>query len=114
MDPYELAKTIHDRITKTQTAASVGTDRKYLSWEELKHPGFKGKYDSYIEGFVAAVKELVTDPLSIKSTLQEIVPVGQTRRLFVSTKSCYHCNHPFKPEVSDQFLCERCALNLWS
>lgn len=105
MDPHELAKKIHDRITKIQTDAG-SKEQKYLTWDELKHPGFKGKYASYMDGFVAAIRELVTDPLS-----REQMPTLNEAKNFaklLGARECYCCSGPFMPKTESQLACDRC------
>jgi hypothetical protein len=105
MDPHELSKKIHDKISETQSANSDG--KKFLKWDELNHPGFNGKYDTYVEAFVSAVKELVTDPLSI-TTPSEEEQNEFANILGRTTRQCYYCNNPFNHKNPDRLACSRC------
>lgn len=104
MDPSELAQKIHDRITTTQSDNT--SSKKFLTWKDLSHPGFKGRYDSYMSAFVAALKELVTDPVTprqepTKADVEQFV-------LTIGARRCYCCSNPFMPSTETQFACNRC------
>lgn len=107
MDPSELARKLHDRLAEAQSKTDDGKSKKFLKWDDLDHPGFKGRYDAYKKAFVETMEELATDHVSIPKVTKE--DEEKFAALLLGARRCYCCSRQFVPKTTSQFACDRCV-----
>lgn len=102
----ELAQMLHDRISEIQGQTDK-KERKYLKWNDLKHPGFNGRYNDYMSGFIKAVRELICES-SEEESFVELSLGDHASQSKLYPRFCYCCNTPFKPQSANQLACDSC------